>query len=126
MPAASSRGISHFLEDGLADVRLQPPRSDNIHCAAKALFQDALDGDQIEQIALVGEVDEKVDIGVGARIAARHGTEHSDPPDMMGRQRVAAAVDRSQSLRESRHVSKDICAAPAGCSVTQSPPHPNL
>jgi hypothetical protein len=66
------------LEDTIAKARTKPPRSDHVDLSAKQCFQVDLELGMVEEAPAELEVHEDVDVTVRARLAAGHGSEHSD------------------------------------------------
>jgi len=82
MRAPSSRGIADFPKDGLTNIILQPPDRHHVNLATEFLFKQALDPGDVEEVAVVREVDEEVDVGIRAICTARNRAEDPDPPNM--------------------------------------------
>ena len=95
---ASSRGISNFPQDGLSRVRLQAADRNDVDPPAQSLLKQQLDSHEVEQIAGAGQLDEDVDVGVRAGLAACDGTEHADSDDIPLRQLRPQAVEFVQNL----------------------------
>jgi hypothetical protein len=61
---------------------LQAADGDDIDARPERLLEDVLDGDEVEEIALSRQLDQRVDVGGGLRLAARKRAEHADARDM--------------------------------------------
>jgi hypothetical protein len=80
--APSSRGIADFPKDGLANIILQPTDRHHVYLATEFLLKQALDPGDVEEIAIVREIDEEVDVGIRAIGTARNRAEDTDSPNM--------------------------------------------
>ena len=76
--AASSRGISHFPKDDVADVLLQAADWYDVDGLVKGALEQGLDGDKIEQVAFVCHFNQDIDVRLWRCLAARHRAEDSN------------------------------------------------
>lgn len=67
-----------MLEDGITKVGAQGAGGDNVDAAGEDVFEVLLNGDEVEEAASGGEVDEKIEIAVALLGSAGEGSEDAD------------------------------------------------
>ncbi len=109
--AASLRGISHFPKDDIADVLLQAADWYNVDGLLKGALEQSLDGDKIEQVALVCHFDQDIDVRLWRCLAARHRAEDSNAGNVTLRELRLEPAKFSEDFREGDHLRKGTAAS---------------
>ena len=102
--AASSRGISHFPKDDVADVLLQAADRYDVDGLAKGALEQSLHGDKIEQVAFVCHFDQDIDVRLWRCLAARYRAEDSNTGNVTLRELRLELAKFSEDFREGDHV----------------------
>jgi hypothetical protein len=109
--AASSRGISHFPKDDIADVLPQAADWYNVDGLVKGALKQSLDGDKIEQVAFVCHFDQDIDVRLWRCVAARHRAEDSNAGNVTLRELRLELSKFSEDFREGDHLRKGTAAS---------------
>ena len=109
--AASSRGISHFPKDDIADVLLQAADWYHVDRLVKGALKQSLDGDKIEQVAFVCHFDQDIDVRLWRCLAARHRAEDSNAGNVTLRELRLELAKFSEDFREGDHLRKGTAAS---------------
>jgi hypothetical protein len=102
--AASSRGISHFPKDDVADVLLQAADWYDVDGLAKGALEQSLHGDKIEQVAFVCHFNQDINVGLRRCLAACNRAEDSNAGHVTSREFRLELAKFSEDFREGDHV----------------------
>ena len=96
--AERSRGIAHFVEDPIAQPRLQSLRRGEVYGPSQNFSKTFPERGKLEKVGGPVELDENVDVAVLARLATGHRPVHTQPAHARARQLVAMCLDLPEEI----------------------------